>query len=66
MTKYMLVYHRPEQAAAKLPAEEMQRLMKRWQDWIAEGMEKGWLVRRGDGKSVSMGNRCQFILFGEN
>jgi hypothetical protein len=49
MTKYMLVYHRPEQAAAKLPPEEMQRLVKRWQDWIAEGMEKGWLVSRGNG-----------------
>jgi hypothetical protein len=49
MTKYMFVYHRPEGAGAKSSPEEMQRLMKKWQDWIAEGMAKGWLVSRGNG-----------------
>jgi hypothetical protein len=49
MTKYMFVYHRPETAGAKSSPEDMQRLMKKWQDWIADGMAKGWLVSRGNG-----------------
>jgi hypothetical protein len=56
MTKYMFVYHHPVQspeeaaaAAAKFSPEEMQKVMKAWQDWIAEGMEKGWMLNRGNG-----------------
>jgi hypothetical protein len=51
MTKFMLVYHcPPKDAATTNPSpEEMQKLMHKWQEWMARGMEQGWLVNRGNG-----------------
>lgn len=49
MTKFMFVYHRPEQVGSNLSPEEGKKLMEKWQTWIAEGMREGWLVDRGNG-----------------
>jgi hypothetical protein len=49
MTKFMFVYRRPEDSAGKISPEEMQKGMEKWQAWIAEGLQKGWLVDRGNG-----------------
>ena len=32
-----------------LSPEEMQQMMQKWQAWIAEGFQKGWLHDRGNG-----------------
>jgi hypothetical protein len=49
MTKFMFVYRRPEDWGAKLQPEDMQKRMEKWQSWISEGLQKGWLVDRGNG-----------------
>jgi hypothetical protein len=49
MTKFMFVYRRPEDFSSKLQPEDMQKGMERWQSWIREGLQKGWLVDRGNG-----------------
>jgi hypothetical protein len=49
MTKFMLVYHGPQDAGSKTSTEEVQKLVPKWQAWITKGMEEGWLVDRGNG-----------------
>jgi hypothetical protein len=49
MTKFMLVYHHPQEPVSKPSPEEMQTLMKKWQAWITTGMKEGWMVDRGNG-----------------
>jgi hypothetical protein len=45
MAKFMFVYRR----AGYLTAEEKQRQLPKWEAWIAEGFQKGWLLDPGDG-----------------
>jgi hypothetical protein len=47
MAKFLFVY-RGGSAANNLTPEEMQQQMQKWQTWISEGMQKGWLVDMGD------------------
>jgi hypothetical protein len=48
MANFMFVYRGGDDGAAKLPPEEMQRIMQKWTDWIGEGFKKGWIVDAGD------------------
>ena len=49
MTRFLFVYRRSTDAVNKLSAEQMQQQLQRWQNWLAEGLDKGWLIERGDG-----------------
>ena len=49
MTKFMFVYHGPQDAGSKNSPEETQKLVQKWQAWITTGMKEGWLVDRGNG-----------------
>jgi hypothetical protein len=49
MAKFAFVYRNRPENYARLTPEDMQKQMKRWQDWIAEGVKKGWMVEPGDG-----------------
>jgi hypothetical protein len=48
MAKFLFVYRRGSSAADKMTPEEMQQHMQKWQAWMSEGLQKGWLLDRGD------------------
>jgi hypothetical protein len=49
MAKFLFVYRGGSDAAAKITPEEMQQHMQKWEKWIGEGMQKGWMLNPGDG-----------------
>jgi len=48
MANFLFVYRGKPEAYSKLTPEQMQQNMQKWNDWIAEGFQKGWLVDAGD------------------
>ena len=48
MTKFLFIYRRGADAASKMTPEEMQQHMQKWQTWIGDGLQKGWILDRGD------------------
>ncbi len=48
MAKFLFIYRRGKDAATLAP-EEMQQLLQKWNVWINEGLQKGWLLDPGDG-----------------
>jgi hypothetical protein len=48
MANFLFVYRNQPETYARLTPEEMQKQMQRWQDWIGEGVRKGWMVNPGD------------------
>jgi hypothetical protein len=49
MAKYLFVYRGGNDAMAKMTPEEVQKNMQKWEKWIGEGMQKGWMLDPGDG-----------------
>jgi hypothetical protein len=49
MAKFLFVYRRGSDAADKMTPEQLQQSMKKWEAWINEGFQKGWMVDPGDG-----------------
>ena len=49
MAKFLFVYRGGSAAMRKMTPEEMQQSMQKWGAWIAEGMQKGWMLDAGDG-----------------
>ena len=47
MAKFLFVY-RGHSAAAEMTPEQMQQHMQKWHTWIGEGLEKGWILDRGN------------------
>jgi hypothetical protein len=47
MAKFLFVYRGGNHD--KMTPEEMQKSMKKWEKWIGEGFQKGWMVDAGDG-----------------
>jgi hypothetical protein len=48
MANFLFVYRRGADIAGKLSPEDMQQSMQKWQKWIGEGLEKGWILDRGN------------------
>ena len=48
MAKFMFVYRGGSDEFEKLSPDEMQQMMQKWNQWIGEGFQKGWLVDAGD------------------
>ena len=48
MASFLFVYRGGDEGAEKMPPEEMQQIMQKWNDWIGEGFKKGWMVDAGD------------------
>jgi hypothetical protein len=48
MAKFLFVYRRGSDAVDKMAPEEMQQHMARWQTWLGEGLQKGWVLDSGD------------------
>jgi hypothetical protein len=49
MAKFLFVYRRGSDLANQLTPEDMQRQLQKWQTWISEGLQKGWMIDPGDG-----------------
>jgi hypothetical protein len=49
MAKFLFVYRGAGETVAKMAPEEMQQHLQKWEKWIAEGMQKGWMIDPGDG-----------------
>ena len=47
MAKFLFVYRRA--ADTKISPEGMEERLGHWRVWIREGLQKGWLVDKGDG-----------------
>ena len=48
MAKFLFVYRGGSDAYAKMTPDEMQQSMKKWETWLGEGFQKGWLLDAGD------------------
>lgn len=48
MAKFLFVYRGGSDAYQKMSPEEMQQVMNKWNQWIGEGFQKGWMVDAGD------------------
>ncbi len=66
MSKFLFVYRRGIDTPSKMSPEEMQKHLQRWQNWLGEGLEKGWLVERGDalGQEGRVVNAKKVVLDG--
>jgi hypothetical protein len=49
MANFLFVYRRGAALASEMTPEEMQKSMEKWRAWIAEGLQKGWMLDAGDG-----------------
>jgi hypothetical protein len=49
MAKFLFVYRGAGEHVGKMTPEEMQQHLGKWEKWIGEGMQKGWLLDPGDG-----------------
>lgn len=49
MSKFLFVYRNTTESYSNMSPEEMQRILQKWQTWIAEGIRQGWMVEAGDG-----------------
>jgi hypothetical protein len=48
MANFMFVYRGGDDDYAKMTPQEIQEIMQKWTDWIAEGFQKGWMLDAGD------------------
>jgi hypothetical protein len=48
MTKFLFVYRNSTESYGTLSPEEMQQMLQKWQTWIADGLNKGWMLDAGD------------------
>jgi hypothetical protein len=48
MAKFLFVYRNSSDLRNRMSPEEMQQQMQKWQKWISEGLEKGWMLDPGD------------------
>jgi hypothetical protein len=49
MARFLFVYRGAGEKVARMTPEEKQQHMQRWEKWLAEGLQQGWLLDPGDG-----------------
>ena len=49
MARFLFVYRSDKDTRETMSPEEMQQIHQKWQAWIAEGVQKGWLLDAGNG-----------------
>jgi hypothetical protein len=49
VNKFLFVYRGGGDAMANLTPEQIQQNMHKWEKWIGEGLQKGWMLDPGDG-----------------
>jgi hypothetical protein len=48
MAKFLFIYRGASEARRTMRPEEMQQSMQKWGEWIAQGLQKGWMLDAGD------------------
>ena len=48
MPNFMFVYRGGNEDFDKMTPQEIQDVMQKWTNWIAEGFQKGWMLDAGD------------------
>ena len=48
MARFLFVYRGDGTVAARMTPEQMQQHMQKWQTWITDGLQKGWILDSGD------------------
>jgi hypothetical protein len=48
MAKFLFIYRGGDTDEAKYSPEQMQAYMQKWNDWIGEGFQKGFMLDPGD------------------
>jgi hypothetical protein len=66
MASFLFVYRINNASYDNMSPEEMQQNMQRWQTWMSEGIQKGWLLDAGDGlkKEGRVINASKFVSDG--
>ena len=49
MAKFLFVYRSGKDSRSTMTPEQMQQILQKWHTWIAEGLQKGWMLDPGDG-----------------
>jgi hypothetical protein len=49
MVKFLFIYRGASEAVGKMTSAEHEKHMQKWEKWIKEGIEKGWMLDPGDG-----------------
>ena len=49
MARFLFVYRGAGEKVARMTPEEKQLHLQRWDKWLADGMQQGWLLDPGDG-----------------
>jgi hypothetical protein len=49
MAKFLFIYRGASETAATMTPDESKQHMQKWEKWIGEGMQKGWMLDPGDG-----------------
>ena len=44
MAKFLFVYRSDKDTFDTMATEELQRFHQKWQTWMAEGLQKGWML----------------------
>jgi hypothetical protein len=44
MAKFLFVYRSNKDTFDTMPPEELRQFHQRWQTWLAEGLQKGWIL----------------------
>ena len=48
MAKFLFVYRNSRESYGSMSPEEMQQMLQKWQTWIADGLNNGWMLDAGD------------------
>ena len=48
MGKFLFIYRRGNDTTRNMTPDEMQQQLQRWQKWLGEGLQKGWMIDPGD------------------
>ena len=49
MAKFLFLYRNSRESYDDISPEQMQQIHQKWQTWIAEGLQKGWMLDVGNG-----------------
>jgi hypothetical protein len=44
MAKFLFVYRSDKDTFGTMAPEELRRFHQKWQTWIADGLQKGWIL----------------------
>jgi len=48
VAKFLFVYRNSNESDGSLSPEEIQQMLQKWQTWIADGLNNGWMLDAGD------------------